>query len=250
MWIFSIILLVSACQSDFEVENGTSLMTKSDVRPIKFADIVKKLKYNEYGQIQGRKRILKESEWNFVVSAGESMVNQCPAFAKIIMELKDCKEELTFLYDPDLKNTEDELLKGKVAYYMPGAIYYGSVDSFTLMSTRIIMHEIMHACQLKIAGITFTNKNVDYTEFEALLLYDILNTMMTRQPVNLEGGVSTGYARFVMKMANEGFNFSAVDLIISEASKFFKEKYPNSTESGYDFLLLRKFCLLGIFNAH
>lgn len=111
---------------------------------------------------------------------------------------------------------------GKDAIYdsRENIIYFKYEDGF--MNSRIILHELLHAFQIHLAGVEYTPENESQTEFEVLLMYDVMK--YREGIISSEGGNDKEYQNFVHQIAN--FELSAEhDKSIEGLMKMFGKHY-------------------------
>lgn len=114
-------------------------------------------------------------------------------------------------------------------------------DLICAANEYIVLHEVLHLFQSSIGNINYTNQNELYTEFEVLLMHDVLKCIAYEGSVeNTEGGTSPEYKSFVRDLASGTYTSIYEEYVLQQFEKFYRIKCPYSNEPYYrpNFLLL------------
>lgn len=141
-------------------------------------------------------------------------------------------------------------LRDKDAYYNPSSTTIVFKDLHFMIDDRVIIHELLHVFQQYLVNIDFTENNELYNEFEVAFIGDILQyTMRGEAPWTLEGGDVKGeYGTIIWSIVQDRLAaVSKIEFIVKEFRKFYKLKYPGSTEpeNYYPSLLVHFLCNIG-----
>lgn len=176
------------------------------------------------GNVVGMKNasFLPSNNVGLIKQFGDHLYSEIPALGRMTYTLsRKFKFEFTIAYavDYNLASTGDPMLVGKDAYYDSDRSIVFVKDAEYAMSERVILHELLHAFQVSLLDIKFNDKNVDYTEFEVLLVYDVMQYIMCKGGFrNFEGGGSEEYKSFIATLAQLSY-----PIMVGEEDKILKK---------------------------
>lgn len=174
------------------------------------------------------------NQWFWVNHFGQDLMNKDEILSRMAFKLHGQGKTVSYAIDPRMK--DDPQMSDKDAIYDPQNRIIFLKNEIDVTSQRILLHELLHAFQTHLAGVEFTDENRNQTEFEVLLMYDVFECRMRKEPSSSEGGNSKGYKDFVSQIANfelSGDEGIAQERLIEMFEKYYKEWAGGATTIYY-----------------